>query len=272
MNKRKGNIIGGFVAGFVFAAAALLLALRDSGQQFDLLARLAVAFLFLITTTLVIVALYAIFGRPNSREGKSRRHQFISGFQLAGGILLGFILMTALVGSSAVLFGTLHSSRLPRAVAACIAVGSVVLIVLMIDHWARYFAGWVGYSVFNGLLMLTSGHLLNNPSIPVPRWWSLSAIAMAVVSALCCMRFSEKYKLTLLDKAALMTWLLAFVLAVNAENVQTIRNHVMGAAIMWVGCVAVVIAWAVNRRTFHKQRRIVRTDRVLDHDPAHGLR
>jgi hypothetical protein len=135
----------------------------------------------------------------------------------------------------------------------------------MIDHWARYFAGWVGYSVLNGLLMLTSGHLVNNPSIPVPRWWSLSAIAMAVVTALCCARFSEKYKLTLLDKSALMAWLLAFVLAVNVENVRTVRHHIVGAAIMWVGCIAVVIAWAVSRSTSHKQGRIVGTDRVLDH-------
>ena len=118
----------------------------------------------------------------------------------------------------------------------------------------------------NGLLMLTSGHLVNNPSIPVPRGWSLSAIAMAVVTALCCVRFSEKYKLTLLDKSALMTWLLAFVLAVNAENVQTVHHHIVGAAIMWVGCIAVVIAWAVSRRTPHKQSRIVTVDRVLGHD------
>ena len=135
---------------------------------------------------------------------------------------------------------------------------------LMIDAWAKYFAGWAGYSMLNGLLMLTSGHLVNNPSIPVPRWWSLSAIAMAVVTALCCARFTDKYRLTLLDKSALMAWLLAFVLAVSAENGQTVRHHVAGAAIMWVGCVAVVIAWAVNRRRSHKQGRI-RIDRVLDH-------
>src|SRR5215472_10555678 len=117
MNKRKTNIIGGSVAGFVFGVAALLLALRDSGEQFDWLARLAVAFLFLITLSLVSVALYAIFGQPSSRDGKSRKHQFVSGFQLAVGILLGFILMTALVGSSAVLFGTLHNSRFSRGTA-----------------------------------------------------------------------------------------------------------------------------------------------------------
>ena len=132
----------------------------------------------------------------------------------------------------------------------------------------------------NGLLMLTSGHLVNNPSIHVLRWWSLSAIAMAVVTAICCVRFGEKYKLTLLDKSALMTWLLTFVLAVNAENVQTVGHHVVGAAIMWVGCVAVVIAWVVNRRTSHKKaipsgstplsiptRRIANGNPRYTHDP-----
>jgi hypothetical protein len=122
MNMLKSNLIGGSVAGLVFGVAALLLALRESGEQLDWLARLAVAFLFLITIVLVSVALYAIFGQPSSREGESRKHHFVSGFQLAGGILLGFILMTALVGSSTVLFGTFHRSRFSRGAAACIAI------------------------------------------------------------------------------------------------------------------------------------------------------
>jgi hypothetical protein len=172
MNERKHNNIGGFIAGLGFAGIAFaLLAFGRSSDVDSNGARAAVFFLAVITTALACTALYAIFGRPTNQRGKARKQQLVSGFQLAGGVLLGFALMTAVVGSSAVAFGGLHPSRLPRAMALGIALVSLAAIFSMIQRWAKYFAGWIGYSVLNGLLMLSSGHLVNNPSIAVPRWW-----------------------------------------------------------------------------------------------------
>jgi hypothetical protein len=41
---------------------------------------------------------------------------------------------------------------------------------------------------------------------------------------------------------------------------------------MWVGCVAVVVAWAVGRRTVHKQGRTGKSDRAIDRESAPSLR
>jgi hypothetical protein len=198
--QRKHKIVGGFIAGLGFAAIAfVLLAFGQSGEIDSNSARAAAFFLIVITIALACTALYAIFGRPTSRAGKARKQQVVSGFQLAGGVLLGFALMTALVGSTSVAFGELHHSRLSRPTALGIALVSLAIIFSMIQRWAKYFAGWIGYSVLNRLLMLSSGHLVNNPSISVPRWWSLFAIALALISAVTCLRFSGMYKLTGLD-------------------------------------------------------------------------
>ena len=170
--------------------------------------------------------------------------------------------MTAVVGSSAVAFG-LHPSRLPRAMALGIALASLAAIFSMIQRWAKYFAGWIGYSVLNGLLMLSSGHLVNNPSIAVPRWWSLSAIGMALLSAVSCLRFNGKYQLTALDKSALMVWLLAFTFAVNLDPARFSHGEQVAMAVMWVGCVALIIAWYVHRRASHQRRHFGTTDQPL---------
>ena len=172
-------------------------------------------------------------------------------------------MMTAVVGSSAVAFGSLHPSRLPKAMALGIALVSLAVIFSMIQRWAKYFAGWIGYSVLNGLLMLSSGHLVNNPSIAVPRWWSLSAIGMALLSSVSCLRFNGKYRLTALDKSALMIWLLAFTFAMNLDPAGFSHAEQVAMAVMWVGCLALVIAWYVHRRAPHKRRRLATTDEPL---------
>src|SRR3981081_3463657 len=135
---------------------------------------IAVAALVLIATTLVGAGLYALFGKPSSPDGKQRKQHVIHGFELGGGIVLGIVLMGSLVVCSRIAFGIVESGRLSRIAALLIALASLGLILSMISHGAKHCAGWVGYSVLNGLRMLSTGHLVNNPSILVPRWWSIS--------------------------------------------------------------------------------------------------
>lgn len=260
----KHNNIGGFISGLGFAgfAFALLAFGRSSGVDSNG-ARAAVFFLAVITTTLACAALYVIFGRPTSHGGKARKQQLESGFQLAGGVLLGFALMTTLIGASAVVSGALHPSRLSRAMASAIALVSLATIFSMIQRWAKYFAGWIGYSILNSLLMLSSGHLVNNPSIAVPRWWSLSAIGMALLSAVTCLRFNGRYQLTALDKSALMVWLLAFTFAVNLDPARFSYAGQVATAAMWLGCLALGVAWYVHRRASHRRRHFGATDGPL---------
>lgn len=216
----------------------------------------AVAVLVLGGAALVFAAVYALVGKPSSREGKKRKRNVVNGFQLAGGILLGIALMGALIGCSQIAFGIIQSTRLSKVAALLIALVSVTLIFWMTRRWAKHFAGWVGYSVLNGLLMVSSGHAVNNPSILVPRWWAISSTVVMFVSALVSLRFSRKYMLNEVDKVALMTWVLAFTLAVDVESTHATHRESVGLAAMCLGCLALVGAWWYQRTLCHHHHRV----------------
>jgi hypothetical protein len=217
----------------------------------DVGAVIAVAALVLVVAALVGAGLYAAFGKPTSHDGKQRKQHVIHGFQLGGGIVLGIILMGSLVAFSQIAFGIVESGRLSRAVALFIALASLLLIFSMIRHWAKHFAGWVGYSVLNGLRMASTGHLVNNASILVPRWWSISATVLMFTSAFVSVRFVKNYTLNAIDKAALMTWLLAFTFAVDVESTPALYHEPLGLGAMFVGTLALVAALLYHRATHH---------------------
>jgi hypothetical protein len=217
----------------------------------DVGAIIAVAALILVATALVGAGLYALFGKPTSHGGKQRKQHVIHGFQLGGGIVLGIILMGSLVACSQIASGIVGSGRLSRTAAFFIALASLLLIFSMIRHWAKHFAGWVGYSVLNGLRMASTGHLVNNPSILVPRWWSISATVLMLTSALVSVRFLKNYRLNAVDKAALMTWLLAFTFAVDVESTHAFYHEPLGLGAMFVGTLALVAALLYHRATHH---------------------
>src|SRR5689334_22610455 len=161
----------------------------------DLATLVAISVLAFVAVGLLSIGVYAVFGRPSSHEGKKRKQQVVHGFQLGGGVLLGMVLMGALLGCSQIAFGIIDSPRLSKLSASLIALASLGLILSMIRMWARHFAGWICYGVLNGLVMLASGHLINNSAIPVPRWWSASMIVLVIVTALVSVRFSEGHEL-----------------------------------------------------------------------------
>jgi hypothetical protein len=224
----------------------------------DVAAIIAVAALVLVPTALVGAGLYALFGKPSSHDGKQRKQHVIHGFQLGGGIVVGIILIGSLVVCSQIAFGIVVSGRLSRIAALLIALASLVLIFSMIRYWANHFAGWVGYSVLNGLRMASTGHLVNNPSILVPRWWSISATVLMFIGALVSVRFVKNYTLNVVDKAALMTWLLTFVFALDVESTHAFYHEPLGLGAMFAGTLALVAAWFYHRSTRHHRVSITR--------------
>lgn len=219
---------------------------------------IAIAALVLVAIALLSAGIYAWLGKPSTQEGKQRKQHVVHGFQLGGRIVLGIILMGTLVTCSQIAFGIVESGRLSRIGAFLIAAGSLALIFSMIRHWAKHFAGWVGYGVWSGLRMATTGHLVNSPSISVPRWWSISATVLFLAGALACVRFAKNYQLNSIDKAALMTWLLAFVFAVDVESsTHAFYHEPLGLGAMGVGTLALVAAWWYHRATRHHHRRFI---------------
>jgi|SRR5579864_2868620 len=217
---------------------------------------IAVVVLALVAAALLCAGLYALIGKPSTHEGKKRKQHIVNGFQLGGGIVLGTILMGSFVACSQIALGIVQSSRLSRVAVFVVALTSFALIFSLIKLWAKHFAGWVGYSVLNGLLMISSGHLVNNPSVLVPRWWSISVTVLAFVSALVCVRFTKTNLLNRVDQAALMFWVLAFTLAVDVESTHAAYRQQFGLAAMFFGCLGLVMAWFYGRTLRnHKRRR-----------------
>jgi hypothetical protein len=212
-----------------------------------------------VGAALVYAALYAIFANPSTSGGTKRQQEVISGFQIAGGILLGWVLVGSLVGFAGIALGTYASDDVPRPVAALIAASAFVLIALMIQRWARYFAGWIGYGVLNGLLMASTGHILNNPAILVKRSYALEMTGLIIVSVLACLRFTEGYELHVIEKLALLTWLLAFTTSANAEQ--------FGIPALTIGTLALVFAWWLHRFKPRRHHRLPRRERNLNPTP-----
>jgi hypothetical protein len=205
---------------------------------------IAMMILGAVALALIGAALYAFFGHPTSHMGKKRKQQVVSGFRLAGGILLGIFLMTCVVyGADFTVFG--GTPRISRPVAALIAVTAFGIIAVMVQRWAKYFAGWVIWGVYNSINVATSGHAMNNPSVPVSRPYALAAGAVYLFSVLPTIRFAKKYTLNVADKIALMAWILAFTGAALFPKVSL--------EILLAGSAALVVAWWLGR-TDHRSK------------------
>jgi hypothetical protein len=206
--------------------------------------------LVLIVLALICAGLYALCGKPSSRNGKKRKQEVMNGFRLAVGFLLGILLVGGLVAGTGEAFGTMTGTRLaalPRWGALVVALMSLGLIAALTQRWAKYFTGWVGYGILKALMSASSGHLPNNPNVPIARSFALIMAALFFVSAFVSLRFTKDYKLGLLDKAALIVWVLGFTVGATAE-----KYGLVGVS---TGCGALVIAWLYYRATLHRRRR-----------------
>jgi hypothetical protein len=207
-------------------------------------ALIALMILGAVALALIGAALYAFFGHPTSHAGKKRKQQVASGFRLAGGILLGIFLVACVVnGADLTMSG--RSSRISRSMAALIAVTAFGIIAVMVQRWAKYFAGWVIWGVYNSIVVAMSGHAMNNPSISVSRPYALAAGVVYLFSVLPTIRFAKKYRLNVADKIALMVWILAFT---GAELFPKVSLEVLS-----IGSAALVIAWWLTRSD-HRSR------------------
>jgi len=187
-----------------------------------------------IAATLIWAGLYALFGKPRSQKGKKRRQEVINGFRLAGGILLGLGLMVCVVGGAGTSLGTMQGtrfSRLGKLGSGALALASFALIAAMVQRWAKYFAGWIVYSVVNALIMASTGHLLNNPAIPVSRTAALIMAGLFTLQVWTTKHFTKDYKLHSIEKVALLLWVLGFTWAVLSPRFAVLSMSIASAAL-----------------------------------------
>jgi len=209
-----------------------------------------------IALALLCAGGYALFGKPRSAAPKKRQRQVVSGFAIAGGILLGALLVGCLVFCIGIAFFGVESSRISsKPLAIVLAAASFCVIAFFIQRWAKYFAGWTALSVLNALLMASSGHLVNNPSVPMPRSAALIMAGLIVISLIASLRFRKGYKLNAVDKASLLLWVLAFAIGANTERYMLIA--------VTVGCAGLVLA-SIYHRYNHRHLRAKHDHLLVD--------
>jgi hypothetical protein len=210
-------------------------------------ATFAILFLALVGVALICAALYALFAQPSSSLGKKRKQEMANGFQIAGGLLLGFALMGIFVAFVGLALGVTSTSlQVSRLLAGLIAGSALVVIGLMVQRWAKYFPGWIAWGILNSLMMASSGHLLNDSAIPVRRSLALAMAGLCFVTVLVTRRFTKAYKLHWAEKFALMAWIVAFALSANVER--------FAIPALTTGTFALVIAWWWHRSQSRRRR------------------
>jgi hypothetical protein len=91
----------------------------------------------------------------------------------------------------------MHSSRISsRSIAFVVATASFCLIAFFIQRWAKYFAAWMAWSVVNALMMASSGHLINNPSVTVPRSVALIMAGLMVITVIASLPMSSPHRVS----------------------------------------------------------------------------
>lgn len=203
-----------------------------------------------VALALLLTATYAVVGKPSTQAGKQRQKHIIRGFQLTGGVLLGFVLVTALTSGIGVAFFGNFGRFSSRPLAVVLILASIIPITLMAQRWAKYFAGWIGYGVLNGLLMISSGHLVNNPAIPIRRSLAILMTAIIALTTLVCRRFTEDYRLNVIDRAALVGWLVLFAIAANADK--------YGFTALSLGFLGLAVAWFYNKLSTRSKHSVSR--------------
>ena len=202
----------------------------------------------------LVFASLMVYLRRTPDRGKKRKNPVVNAFRMAGGILLGTLLLGVLIAATGEVLGTIHGSRLSPLTPTgnlVLSLASVALIAALMRRWAKYFAAWLGLSCLRGIVMALSGHLYNNLSIPVSRFYALVITAITAIAALVSARFVAQRSLSSVDKAALMMWIIGFDLAINFE-----QQNRMYALIAYLGsCIPLVLAWLYHRSKYNRHQR-----------------
>jgi hypothetical protein len=154
-----------------------------------------------------------------------------------GAILLFFACAAFTSAGVMIAFG--HSPR-PRIMGWPILMLSIGLGVWAMKYWARTLPGILGCATLNGLIIISSGHALNQPAVPVDRLTATLVTLAVGLSAFLATTFRNR-SLTIVDRIACLGILASFAMVFQPLS----QVQFLGLA----GIVAcVIIAWAVARR------------------------
>jgi hypothetical protein len=168
-----------------------------------------------------------------------------SRLQLVGALLVFLLLVLSISGGIATGLGYTPRSRLLGWV---LCIGGTVVAVLTVDWWATILPGIFGIATLNGIIILISGHALNQPSVSVPRIISLFLTIVMAGGSVATMR-SGSARLTSAERAAYVGVLCCFIAMFTCVSLS-VANWELPVCIGFVACISLL--WA---ETLFMQRR-----------------
>ena len=138
-----------------------------------------------------------------------------NGFRLAASWLL-FVVWLGLVFGG---LGTVSStdSRFPPLVGWLALVIAAVTAVATMERWVKVLPAFLAYGVLNGVIMLTTGHLVNDASKRIPRSSAIAITLLGAGATVIAATFSTR-KPTGFDRLAGFGVLVSLLLGLVNEN------------------------------------------------------
>ena len=148
-------------------------------------------------------------------------------------LLLFFLLVVAI--SSGIAVGLGYSSR-PRPLGWLLFTAGAVIAILTVCKWANALPAIFGVATLNAIIILITGHALNQPSVPVPRMvGALLTIVMAGASVTTAS--SADRDPTNTGLAAYLGILSCFVAMVICF-MESVQYWKVPVCIVFIGCIA----------------------------------
>jgi hypothetical protein len=171
--------------------------------------------------------------------------QVKSGLRLAALTLAGLgIAGLFFAGVDYLFFPNGHS----RVVGMVFFIFSAPIMVAIMDRWMKVMAGVLGLAVLNGLLSISTGHLLANPTQPVSRldmvyftlFFGLAAVLAGTLKG---------RKLTALDRTSVMAFLFSLACWFGYRGTRSVHAPPNEADFILMGiCLGcLLVAWAYDR-------------------------
>lgn len=129
--------------------------------------------------------------------------------------LFAFMLWLMMVFAG--LASTTTKSQIPFFVGWILLAVALLISYLTMQQWIKALPGLLGYGVLNGIIMMSTGHLVNNSSHPVPLSESTVMTIFAAGSAVFASKIASR-QLTRVDRAALVGVVLSVLLGIANDN------------------------------------------------------
>ena len=150
--------------------------------------------------------------RNSTREGTRRKLKKLSFLAGLGAYVLFWILLTCITAGLIISFG---NTPRPKPLGWITFIAGYVLALWTVPRWARILPGVFGPAALNGIIILSTGHALNQPSVPFPRWQALLLTVLMASGGLTTAPFMKK-GLSRTDQVACIGLLSCFVAGFTA--------------------------------------------------------